>query len=140
MPIADARFPGLRRRYDVRVVPRLGAGSWWQECVLGPIELVEFRLEEKGSGRVAARTCVWEMDGFSWRWSHPAVGIVQIEVCPELRRQGLAKFLLAQMLHYLQEQFFGVAEVQARADNQPAHELFRSLGFAQVDTGHSYKK
>jgi ribosomal protein S18 acetylase RimI-like enzyme len=138
--IVDGRFPALRNRYEVRIVPRSGADSWWQECVLGPIELVEFRLHDKMSGKVAAHTSVWEMDLFSWRWSQPAVGILNVFVQAELRCQGLAKFLLAQMLRYLQEQFFGIAEVQAREEDLAAIKLYRSLGFEQVDVGRQYKK
>jgi ribosomal protein S18 acetylase RimI-like enzyme len=138
--LADPRFPDLRRRFEVRIAPREGAGTWWQECVFGPIEIVDFRLEEKSTGQVASRTSVWEMDGFSWRWNQPAVGVVDIEVREDLRRQGLAKYLLGQMLRYLQEQFFGVAEVHALEGNEAAMKLYQDLGFRKVDTGHLYKR
>jgi ribosomal protein S18 acetylase RimI-like enzyme len=138
--LSDPRFPQLRRCFAVRIAPREGAGTWWQECVFGPIEIVDFRLEEKGTGQVVSRTSVWEMDGFSWRWNQPAVGVIDIEVREDLRRQGLAKYLLSQMLRYLQEQFFGLAEVHATEGNEAAMMLYQSLGFEKVDTGHLYKK
>jgi ribosomal protein S18 acetylase RimI-like enzyme len=138
--VVDARFAALRRRYEIRIVPRSGIDSWWQECVLGPVELVEFRLFDKTLNQVAAQTLVWEMDLFSWRWNQPAVGILDIRVREDSRRQGLGKFLLAQMLRYLQEQFFGVLEVQAAPDNALAINLFQSVGFERVDIGHVYKK
>jgi ribosomal protein S18 acetylase RimI-like enzyme len=138
--VVDGRFPGLRRQYDVRIAPRAGVSTWWQECVLGPVEVVDFRLEDKTAAQMAARTSVWEMDLFSWRWNQPAVGIVDVQVLEEHRRQGMAKFLLSQTLRYLQEQFFGLVEVQTMEHNQPAVKLYTSLGFEQVDTGHIYKK
>jgi ribosomal protein S18 acetylase RimI-like enzyme len=138
--IVDARFAALRRRYEIRIVPHSGIDSWWQECVLGPVELVEFRLFDKTLNQVAAQTLVWEMDLFSWRWNQPAVGMLDIQVREDSRRQGIGKFLLAQMLRYLQEQFFGVVEVQAPPDNPLAAKLFQSVGFEQVDVGHVYKK
>ncbi len=138
--VADGRFAALRRRFDVRIVPRAGAANWWQEAVLGPVEIVEFRLEDKTTGQVVGRTSVWEMDLFGWRWNQPAVGIVEVQVQEEFRRQGLAKFLLTQLLHYLQDQFFGVAEVQTMQRNEAAIKLYQSLGFEQVDIGHIYKK
>jgi ribosomal protein S18 acetylase RimI-like enzyme len=138
--IVDARFAALRRRYELRIVPHSGIDSWWQECVLGPVELVEFRLFDKTLNQVAAQTLVWEMDLFSWRWNQPAVGILDIHVREDSRRQGLGKFLLAQMLRYLQEQFFGVVEVQTAPDNPQALKLFQSVQFEQVDVGHVYKK
>jgi ribosomal protein S18 acetylase RimI-like enzyme len=138
--LTDPRFPFLRRRFEVRIVPKTGADSWWQECVLGPVEVVDFRLEEKGTGQIAAKTSVWEMDGFSWRWNQSAVGIIDISVRDDLRRQGLGKFLLAHMLRYLQEQFFGIAEVHASEGNEPVMKLYESLGFEKVDAGHLYQK
>jgi ribosomal protein S18 acetylase RimI-like enzyme len=138
--IADGRFPALRKRYDVRIVPRAGPGSWWEECTLGPVELVEFHLQDKTTNEVVAQTSVWEMDLFSWRWSQPAVGIREIKVAPELQRQGLAKFLLSQMLRYLQEQYFGLTEVQVPDQNPAALQLFHGLGFEQVDWGRIYQK
>ena len=138
--VVDTRFTALRRRYDVRIVPHSGIDSWWQECVLGPVELVEFRLVDKTLNQVVAQTLVWEMDLFSWRWNQPAVGIIDLQVREELRRQGLGKFLLSQILRYLQEQFFGLVEVQTVQNNSIAARLYQALGFEQVDVGHVYKK
>jgi ribosomal protein S18 acetylase RimI-like enzyme len=138
--VADGRFANLRRRYDVRILPRIGLGTWWQECVLGLIEPVEFRLEEKLTGRPVARATAWEMEAFSCTWNQPAVGIMDVQVQDDLRRHGLAKFLLAQLLRYLQDQYFGLAEMHALDQNQAARGLFRSVGFEQVDVGRIYKK
>lgn len=136
----DPRFLGLRQQYDVVVSQVSGISSWWQECVLGPLELIEFRLDERPTGKAAARCRVWEMEGFSIRWNLPAVGITQIEVREDLRRRGLAKFLLTKILGYLQEQYFGVAEVHTHPSNEAATRLLGVLGFDQVDSGRSYRK
>ncbi len=138
--VVDARFAALRRRFEVQVAPRSGIQSWWQECVLGPVELIDFFLEEKATAQIVARASVWEMEGFSWRWNQPAVGIADLDVRTDLRRQGLAKFLLAQLLRYLQDQFFGIVEVQTMERNEAAIQLYRGLGFEQVDTGRIYQK
>lgn len=140
LQIADGRFPALRRQFEVRIAAKRGAGTWWQECVQGPVETVEFFLENKTTAEVVARTSVWEMDGFSWRWNQPAVGILELEVREDWRRQGLAKLLLTQLLRYLQEQFFALAEVHASEQNQTALQLLQSLDFQQVDAGRLYKK
>ena len=74
---------------------------------------MEYRLQEKGTGRVAARATLWEMDTFNQYWGENGVGIVDLAVAPDLRRQGLAKFLLSQVLRHLHEQFFSLVEVRA---------------------------
>jgi ribosomal protein S18 acetylase RimI-like enzyme len=137
---ADPRYATIRRRYNVRVLPRAGVASWWQECVLGPIEPLEFRLEETVTGRPAARAEVWEMEGFSWRWGLPAVGLVDFAVPEALRGQGLGKFLLANILHYLQDQYFGLVEAQTMERNQAAVRLYEGLGFERVDFGRTYRR
>ena len=140
LQIVDGRFSDHRRAYDLRIVPRLRASPWWEECALGPVEIVDFRLEHKQTGQVAACLSVWEMDLFSWRWDQPSVGFLHIEVQEPLRRCGVAKYLLAQTLHYLQDQFFGLSEVHVKPDDTPAMQLFRSVGFSPIDSGEQYKK
>ena len=139
-PPADVRFVAARRRFDIRLMPQMSIGSWWQECVYGLLEPVEFRLEEKGSGMPAARALLWEMEGHSGRWGCPSAGLLETQVRSDLRRQGLAKFLLTQILRRLQEEYFGIAEVQIPEQSETALALVRSLGFEQVDTGRVYIK
>jgi ribosomal protein S18 acetylase RimI-like enzyme len=138
--VADGRFAALRNQYEVVVSPQVGIRSRWEECLLGPVELIEFRLEDKPTSQVAARTRLWEMEGFSWRWNLPSVGVYDLEVRPELRHKGLAKLLLFQILRYLQDQFFGLVEVHVADDNEAALGLLRGLGFEQVDVGQTYRK
>jgi ribosomal protein S18 acetylase RimI-like enzyme len=140
LTVADGRFGALRRRLELRMAPKSGAGSWFRECVQGPVEMVEFLLVDKTNGDIVARAPVWEMDGFSWRWNQPTVGILSTEVREDLRRQGLAKFLVIQLLKYLQEQFFALVEVQVNEANQVAIHFCQRLGFQQVDVGRLYKK
>jgi ribosomal protein S18 acetylase RimI-like enzyme len=138
--IVDARFGALRKRYEPQALPQARLGSWWRECVFGPLEPFEFRLDDKQTGQTAARALFWEMTDYGWRWGGPAAGVIDVQVRNDLRRQGLGRFLLAQLLRHLQEQYFAVAEVQVPAEDETAARLFRSLGFLQVDEGVSYTK
>ncbi len=103
--------------------------TWWQECVTGPVDLQEYTLCEKVGGRAVARTLAWVLDPFSTRWGEHAVGVLDIVVLPELRRQGLARFLLSQLLRFFQDQLFTLAEIQADANDLPTEGLLaRSPG------------
>jgi ribosomal protein S18 acetylase RimI-like enzyme len=137
--VADGRFAAHRLRYEIHAGPFQGT-TWWQECILGPVELHEYRLQDKLTGRTAARALLWEMETYTQRWNEHAIGITDLVVPVEMRRQGLAKFLLAQMLRYLQEQFFSIVEMQVHSDNSAGINLLRELGFEQVDAGHIYRK
>jgi ribosomal protein S18 acetylase RimI-like enzyme len=138
--IVDARFGALRRKYEPQALPQARLGSWFRECVLGPLEPSEFRLDDRATGQTAARALFWEMTDYGWRWGAPPAGVLDVQVRNDLRRQGLGKFLLAQLLRHLQEQYFAVAEVQVPDEEETAAKLFRSLGFVQVDVGVSYIK
>jgi ribosomal protein S18 acetylase RimI-like enzyme len=137
--VADGRFAAHRLRYEVHANPFQGT-TWWQECVLGPVELHEYRLQDKLTGHTAARALLWEMEPYRQQWNEHAIGITDITVPADLRRQGLAKFLMAQLFRYLQDQFFSLVEIQGRSDNTAALGLMQSLGFEEVDRGHIYRR
>jgi ribosomal protein S18 acetylase RimI-like enzyme len=137
--VADGRFAALRQRYEIVGSPQRGL-SWYEECVVGPIELHEYRLTDRATGQAVARANLWEMETFNQRWNEHAVGIVNLEVLPSFRRQGLAKFLLAQLLRHLHEQFFSVTEAHAPADDPAANGLLKLLGFSQIDEGFGYTR
>jgi ribosomal protein S18 acetylase RimI-like enzyme len=138
--LIDPRLVAHRMHYDIRVGANLSRMSWWQECVYGLVEPLEFLLDEKPGPRVAARLLVWEMDGLGTRWNMPAVGICDLQVREDLRGQGVGKFFLSQVLRYVQEQFFELVEVHVPEPNAPAVKLCRSLGFEQVDVGRQYQR
>jgi ribosomal protein S18 acetylase RimI-like enzyme len=136
----DPRFVAHRQRFELREDPRLHLGSWWRECVFGLVEPLEFHLLDRPSGARVARALVWEMEGFSCLWNQPSVGVNGIEVVPELRRQGVGKFLVAQVLRRIQEQYYELAEAQAPEGDAASVGLLLSLGFTQVDAGRQYER
>lgn len=138
LDIVDSRFNFLRRRYDIQLIRVASVGSWWSECVWGILEPVEFRAFDKLTGMPCARAIVWELEGFNWRWNVPAAGILDVQVRPDLRKQGIAKMLLFQILRFLQDQFFGIAELQVRTADPSAVGLCKSLGYEEVDQGYLY--
>lgn len=137
--IADARFAGLRRRYEIQLIRPTVSGSWWEECLWGLLEPTEFRVVDKMTGQPAGRAVHWDLEGFSWKWNRPAAGLFDVEIRAHLRKQGLAKFLLASILKLLQDQFFAVAELQVWADDPAGVGICKSLGFEQVDIGYRYR-
>jgi len=139
LTIADSRFGVLRRRYEPQMLRTAGVGSWWQECIWGTLEPVEMRLTDRLTNMPAARAMLWELEGFSWKWNYPSAGIIDIQVRSDLRRQGLGKLLISQVLRFLQDQFFAVVELQVPNDNPSAIAMCKSLGFDVVDEGLAYR-
>ncbi len=141
LSIADGRFGLLRKRYETQVMRAAGVPTWWHDCVWGTLEPVEFRMVDKlANNFLAARAVVWELEGYGWRWGFPAAGILDIQVRQDVRRQGLAKLLLAQILRFLQDQFFGICELHAPAESPELIGLCRAATMEHVDTGTTYIK
>jgi ribosomal protein S18 acetylase RimI-like enzyme len=136
--IIDPRFVPHRQRFQVRACSPRTLHGYWKECVLGFLDPLELQLEDKQTSTVAARSLIWEMDLFGQRWNRPAIGILGFEVEPKLRRLGIGKYLLSQLLRQVQEQYFEIAEVHLREDNQPAIQFLKSLAFEHVDTGQVF--
>lgn len=141
LAIADGRFALLRRRYETQVLRNASVPSWWHDCVWGLLEPVEFRVVDKlANNFLAARAVVWELEGYGWRWGFPSAGVLDIQVRQDLRRQGLAKLLVAQVLRFLQDQFFGICEVHAPAERPELVNLCKAATMEQVDVGTTYVK
>lgn len=138
--LADPRLVMLRQRYDVQLLKAAIVGSWWQECVWSTLDPAEFRAVDKLTGLPAARATAWELEGFGWKWNYPSAGIIDVQVRPDLRRQGLAKMLLTHILRTLQDQFYGIGELLVSADDPSAVGLCKSVGFEPVDTGYAYRR
>lgn len=140
LTVADPRFAMLRKRYDVQLLKAAVVGSYWQECQWATLEPAEFRAVDKLTGLPAARAVAFELEGFSWRWGFPSAGICDVQVRPDLRKQGVAKMLVAHILRFLQDQFFGIGELQVRADDAAGVGLCKAVGFDAIDLGHVYRK
>lgn len=137
--LGDGRFPAFRQRFEIfaGLAPRR---NWYTECVLGPIELLEYRLKDKSTEEVLAHAALWEMETFGAAWNQHAVGLTDLHVVPEARRQGLAKFLLTQLLRHLHEHFFNLVEAQVPRDNAAMLTLLQSMDFQQVDVGQCFSR
>jgi ribosomal protein S18 acetylase RimI-like enzyme len=138
--VVDPRFAPHRLRFQVRAASPRSLHDYWKECILGFVDPLELQLEDKQTNTVAAVSLVWEMELFGQRWGKPAIGIMGFEVEAKLRRLGIGKFLLSQLLRQVQEQYFEIAECQLREENQPAIQFVKSLAFEHIDTGQVFVK
>jgi ribosomal protein S18 acetylase RimI-like enzyme len=135
----DARVASYRQQYELRVAARKIFAGWWQECVFGAVEPLEFSLVDKASGEQIVRALVWYMEGFG-DVTRRLVGIVNLEVKEGKRRQGLGKLFLSQIFRALEEEYFEGVEIQVEKTNTAAVSFCLSSGFGQVDVGRVYVK
>jgi ribosomal protein S18 acetylase RimI-like enzyme len=130
----------LRRSTQTDIVYDPPASDWWDASVYGNFERVRLQLRFKHQAAAAATATAWYMDTYTARWGVRAVGLTDVYVLPEDRRQGVATFLLAELFRHLKQQGVSRAEVQCRDDNTPAVHLAQRLGFTEVTSGTVYRK
>jgi ribosomal protein S18 acetylase RimI-like enzyme len=138
MRMFDPRFVPLRSRFDLEFGSPRHLLSWWQECVYGYLDPLQFVLNDRQNGTWAARTLVWEMEAFSYYWQRPTVGIFDFEVNQPYRQQSVGRYFLSLIMKYIQEQFFTLVELQLEETNLHGLQFLRSLDFEHVDTGYVY--
>lgn len=132
--LPDFRVMQHRKRYDIVAQPTSGLSSWWQERIVGLIEPVEFRLEDRLGNVPVGRAIVWELDGFSAKWNKPSAGIYEFIIRADQRGFGLGKFFLVHLLRYVQEQFFGICECHVNGGSSES-KFLASMEFEKVDEG-----
>jgi GNAT superfamily N-acetyltransferase len=140
-PPVDRQQMQIRRRYNVHEVPDPRLRTWWEACTYGGFELTRFNLVQQDSGPSVATTLLWSMGPLATSWGVHAAGLIEVEVDPALRRQGLATFLLAEVFRRLQiVQNTSLIEAQTMCHNTAALAMYRKLGFSEVDQGIVYRK
>ncbi len=88
------------------------------------------KIEERGRPRLVAYMVFWIVT--------EEAHILNIAVDPELRRQGLARRLLATALAFMEERGVEVVHLEVRRSNRAAISLYRKFGFEEVYIRENY--
>ena len=106
----------------------------WQQQALARIQqAIGMRCAYVSLGCEGA-ACAWGLVV----WERGAAGLYEVLVAPHRRRQGLGRVLLGAMLQWAQQQGATHTDLQVLSSNQPARQLYASLGFAPV-YGYHYR-
>jgi ribosomal protein S18 acetylase RimI-like enzyme len=136
----DPRTPLIRRQTQLEFVEDAMPSHWWQNLALGEFPLTDARLVMKSDGAALARASTWEMRWFGRDDGRVRAGLLDLEVAPEHRRKGYARFLVGEILRRARSNLINCVEVQTAAENQPALALYASLGFVPIDQSTLYRK
>ncbi len=131
----DREQMSLRRRYQINAVADPMESSWWESCTLGMAERDRFSVYDKTNQNVCGSVQFWDMQPLASGYGVMARGMHDLNVPEELRRGGIATFLVGEALRHLMQQGVGLVEAQTRESDQPAIGVFRKLGFEEVGQG-----
>lgn len=136
----DRQQMQVRRRSSVQSVFDPPPNTWWQACAWCGLERTRFELSLRDVGRVVASAAFWSLEPLAGAWGVQAAGLIELEVAPEFRRQGIATFLLSDAFRQLQAQGVSLVQVQTMQRNAPALALYQKLGFQVVEQGAVFRK
>ena len=114
--------------------------SWWEACTLGEIVRTRFQIYPREGGPARGSATFWNIEPLAQCWQVHAAGLMDLEIHPPFRRQGLAEHLLAEAMRHLHSHGVHLGEVQVRPRNQAALGLYKKLGFQEVDQGAVFRK
>ena len=135
---ADAinfRLMQNRRKYELSIVGGPETPSWWWMTRFGRLDALSFLLVPKRGGAPVASVTVLGLDLFLAKWQERSVGLVDLWVSEELRRQGLGQTLLCEVGRRLRDELVTSMEIHADENNHALQGLLNSCGFLQVDAG-----
>ena len=130
----------IRRQMTVQTTIDAPTGTWWQACTIGDYDLTCFDMVPRGGGRVLARALFRNMVPAGISTFVREAGLIDLQVDPACRRQGLAVALLSEAFTTFLRQGITMVEVQTTAPNLPAQNLYRKLGFTQTGQGSVFRK
>lgn len=134
-PTIDRTQMLLRKRFKLEMVPDPPTDTWWEACTIGMTERIRFQLVPKDGGKAAAVATFWDIEPLASTWGVRAMGLMRMATASDLRRQGLATFLLGECVKELQQQGISQIELQCMQQNEAAQRLYAKHGFQQVDAG-----
>ena len=139
-PPIDRNQMQVRRRSTITALPDPPAANWWEACAWCGLEATRYELALRDVGCVAARATSWTLEPLSTSWGLRAAGVIGLEVDEAYRRQGIATYLMGDILRQLASQGTTLVQVQTMQWNKPALKLYEKLGFELVDQGAVYRK
>lgn len=136
----SVRLVNIRRQMQLAIAYHRQEVSWWWITRLGRLDSVRFQLVPKGGGDPVATVTVLGLDLYLGKWEERAIGLLDLQVNEDQRREGYGQALLLEVCRRMREEMVTRVEAHAAETNIAAVELLRSSGFEQVDTGVVYQR
>ncbi len=139
LPVVRQQFQ-FRRRMEVQVMVNPPTRTWWEACTWGDFDLTRFELVPRGGCTAVATAVVRDMVTSGDCAVGRAAGILEVEVEPSQRRQGLATHLIGETFRMLHGQGTAAAEIHVTEDHTAGVQFCRKLGFHQFAEGIVFRK
>ena len=133
-PVGGRDQMAIRRKYKINTVADSTPQSWWSNCTFGMSQRERLSIFNKVDQTVCGDVSLWDMEPL-YAGVARARGIYGLNVSEELRRSGIATFLLGEALKHAMQNGIEVVEAQTRESESAAGGVFQKLGFEQQYRG-----
>jgi len=132
--ITDRQQMTVRRSYLINASTYPIEKSWWESCTLGTADRERFTVVDKRSKVVCGSVSYWDLKPQSLSNPKPSRGLYGLQTDPDLRRKGLATYLVGESLKHLASSGIARVEAQTEASDEASLKLFTKLGFQKIAT------
>ncbi|MGH7200830.1 MAG: GNAT family N-acetyltransferase, partial [Planctomycetaceae bacterium] len=134
------RLVQVRRTTQLAIAHQPNEPSWWWTTRFGRLDSVRFLLVPKTGGAALAQATIIGLDLYLNTWNARAIGLVDLFVPPQNRRNGYGRALVLDVCKRLREEMVTRAEMHVHEADEVCIALLESAGFERVDTGTVYRK
>jgi ribosomal protein S18 acetylase RimI-like enzyme len=125
----------VRRNFLINATSDPLEQSWWESCTLGMAGRERFTVINKRSKEVSGSVSYWDMLPLSHATSGNTRGLYNLSIDENLRRTGIATYLVGESLKHLAKSNVTVVEAQTRSSDGASQALFEKLGFEKTSSG-----
>jgi len=125
----------VRRNFLINATSDPLEQSWWESCTLGVAGRERFTVINKRSKEVSGAVSYWDMQPLSSSFCGKARGLYNLSIEENLRRGGIATYLVGESLKHLAKSDVKMVEAQTRSSDAASVALFEKLGFKKTSSG-----
>ena len=135
----DLRSVQWKRQVRIEISAQNADGDWWWNTRFGRLDYVRFRLLKNDSDELMASLTLVGLDQFIPKWNSRAIGLADIHVVEQHRRQGLGRMLISETLRRLKQETISLVEAHASESDDALTGLLSACGFQRIDAGIQYR-
>jgi len=130
----------IRRKTQLAIVDEQTPQTWWWQARFGQLDTVRFALVSKTGDTLFGAVTIVGLDFFLPKWRQRAVGLIDLHVPPEHRREGYGQALLVELCRRLRQEMISLLQAPLPDDDQHTQAMFQAAGFQPADAGTVFKK
>jgi GNAT superfamily N-acetyltransferase len=139
-PPIDRQQLQWRRKMQVEERADPPAATWWEACLLGDFDLTRYVVVPRSGGPPAATATFRGMEPPDDATPGRSLGLIDLEVDPAWRRQGLATFVLSEAFRQFARQGAATIETQTSRQSPDCLALLDKMQLKDVGEGIVFRK